>query len=226
MPSRRTPGRDAITLDRIVDTALALVRTEGYEAVSMRRVATALDTGPASLYAHVANKRDLDQEMLGRLVRDLPVPAPDPDRWREQVIELSRQMRDLYVGHPGLARAVFAVVPTHPDLVRMSEGMLAIMLAGRLSPQSAAWGIDLLALYITGYCYEQSLWVAQYADAKDSLDDLRERFEALPAEDFPLTHQHLDELMSGEEGDRFDYGIACILQGISTVTPQVTTRLA
>ena len=44
-PARKEP----ITVDRILTTALRLVETEGFDARTMRRVAAALDTGPASL---------------------------------------------------------------------------------------------------------------------------------------------------------------------------------
>jgi hypothetical protein len=35
------------------------VEKAGYQALTMRRVASALETGPSSLYAHVVNKEDL-----------------------------------------------------------------------------------------------------------------------------------------------------------------------
>ena len=51
--------RRALSRQAIVSAALEILRAEGMDAVSMRRVATALGTGPASLYAHVANKDEL-----------------------------------------------------------------------------------------------------------------------------------------------------------------------
>jgi AcrR family transcriptional regulator len=51
----------------VPDTALGVIAAEGYEALTMRRLAAALDTGPASLYAHVVNKADLDELLIGRL---------------------------------------------------------------------------------------------------------------------------------------------------------------
>ena len=45
---------------------MRILLDQGYEAVSMRKVAQALETGPASLYAHVANKKELDQLLVDR----------------------------------------------------------------------------------------------------------------------------------------------------------------
>ncbi len=48
--------KERLSRDRIVDIALEQMAESGYDAVSMRSIARALGTGPASLYAHVANK--------------------------------------------------------------------------------------------------------------------------------------------------------------------------
>ena len=73
LPSRseRAAPKERLTTERIVDTAMALMAEQGYEAVSMRSLARALDTGPASLYAHVANRDELDQLVIDRIARRL-----------------------------------------------------------------------------------------------------------------------------------------------------------
>jgi AcrR family transcriptional regulator len=78
-------SREPLTRDRVVDAALQLLVEQGYEAVSMRKVAQALGTGPASLYAHVANKKELDQLMLDRAAADMKLPGADPEHWQEQL---------------------------------------------------------------------------------------------------------------------------------------------
>src|SRR6478736_6381872 len=87
MPGEPGPAvpKERLTVERIVDAAMALMAEQGYDAVSMRSLAKALDTGPASLYAHVANREELDQLVLDRIIADFEVPAPDPERWMEQL---------------------------------------------------------------------------------------------------------------------------------------------
>src|SRR6201996_4789803 len=94
---RRGPGgggKKRITVDAIVSTAFVIVEKEGYEALTMRRVAAALETGPSSLYAHVVNKEDLDELLIGRLSAEIDLPEPDPTRWRQQVVRVCTQLRD------------------------------------------------------------------------------------------------------------------------------------
>ena len=70
-----------ITVDRILDAAFQLVEAEGFDALTMRRIAAALETGPASLYAHVRNKAALDDLLIGELCAKVTLPAPDPANW-------------------------------------------------------------------------------------------------------------------------------------------------
>ena len=96
-PRRRT---GLITVEQVIDIALDVIATEGYEALSMRRLATGLGTGPASLYAHVVNKADLDELLIGRLCAELVLPEPDPAAWREQIRGVCTQLRDQYLKYP------------------------------------------------------------------------------------------------------------------------------
>ena len=56
-----------MSVARIVEAAFELVAAEGFDALTMRRVAAALRTSPASLYVHVQNKMELDSLMISEL---------------------------------------------------------------------------------------------------------------------------------------------------------------
>src|ERR1700754_3847422 len=127
--ARRGPsrgGKQPITVDAILSTAFGIVESEGYEALTMRRVATALETGSSSLYAHVVNKEDLDELLIGRLCAEITLPVPDPATWRQQIVGVCAQLRDQYLHFPGISQAAFAAAPTNLDTLRVGEGMLAI----------------------------------------------------------------------------------------------------
>src|SRR5690242_20087341 len=156
----------------------------------MRRVAAALDTGPASLYAHVVNKADLDELLIGYLCSRITIPAADPDTWRQQILDVAVQIRDQYLRYPGISQAAPGVVPSNLETLRISEGMLAILLAGGVEPQTAAWAIDALSLYVNAYCLELGLWMRQMDSDGGWVvthDTLMGRFDALPEDEFPLT---------------------------------------
>src|SRR3984957_19567577 len=211
-PRRRKPP---ITVGRITDAALQVVATQGYEALTMRSVAAVLDTGPASLYAHVVNKADIDELIIGRLCAQLVLPEPDPAAWREQILDVCAQIRDQYLKYPGISGAALAMPPTTLDVLRVNERMLAILLAGGIEPQTAAWAIDALLLYVSAYALEISLVALRQAHQDDdwvvSRDELMRRFSALPADQFPQTRRYAAELTSGTGHERFEFTVNLIV---------------
>ncbi|MEJ2863777.1 TetR/AcrR family transcriptional regulator [Actinomycetospora flava] len=216
-PRRSRARKPPITVERIVATAFALIEAEGYDALTMRRVATALETGPASLYAHVRDKAELDDLLIGEVCARIVLPEPDAARWREQVLDVCGQLRDQYFRYPGISRAALATAPSSPDALRLTEGLLAILLAGGVPPQDAAWTIDAAFLYVGAYSLEASLRRRAAADADRRLLDREEvvaRFRMLPADRFPHTVAHAPELAGGEGHERFDFTLGLLLGGL------------
>ncbi len=205
-PRRRV---DPITPAQVTDAALGIVAAEGYDALTMRRVAAALDTGPASLYAHVVNKADLDELLIGRLCAEVVLPAPDAAEWRSQICAVCTQLRDQYLTYPGISRATYAMAPTDVEILRLSEGMLAILLTGGVAPQAAAWAVDALLLYVAAYCLEAS--VARRGPS----DELLHRLAALPVDTFPQTSRYAAEVTAGDGHERFDFTLDLMIDGLT-----------
>src|SRR4051794_41785849 len=76
---RERPAKPALTREWIVAETIEIMRKEGLEKVTMRRVAQALDTGPASLYVYVANTAELHAAVLDELIGSLDFGTGD---WR------------------------------------------------------------------------------------------------------------------------------------------------
>jgi AcrR family transcriptional regulator len=214
---RRGPSggtKKPITVEAILATAFGIVEREGFEALTMRRLATALETGSSSLYAHVVNKEDLDELLIGRLCSEIELPEPDPADWRRQLTGVCTQLRDQYLRYPGISRAAFAAAPSNLDTLRLSEGMLAILLAGGLEPQVAAWAIDSLTLYVNAYSLEVALATKGGETWVVSREEVLRRFAALP-DGFPLTQRYAGELTAGTVHDRFDFTLGLMIDGLA-----------
>ena len=230
-PWQRRPkaaARTPITREQIVTTALRILDAESLEAVSMRRVAQELETGPASLYAHVANKKELLDLLFDRVVGEVALPeVPAPGRWREPVRDIAVAMHATLTRHSDIARVALANIPTGPNALVVSERLLAIMLGGGVPVQAAAWALDRLALYICGDAYESSLWGVAVREAGQDVDtyveemtgELRRYFAALPVEHFPHTVAHARTLTSGAGPERFLFGLDLLLDGLATQVP-------
>jgi AcrR family transcriptional regulator len=229
-PARTRP---ALHRDAIVDTALRLVDADGLDGVSMRRVAEELGTGPASLYAHVANKEELLELVHDRVIGEVEVPAPDPEHWQEQLRGVAMSGFRVYAKHRDIARVSLATVPTGPNGLRVSEGMMAIMIAGGVPPQVAAYAIDRLALYIAADSYEGTLFHKRRTATGQSREEfeqnyrtsIRAFFTSLPPDRFPLLTTHVDALMAGDSDQRFTFGLDMLIRSLATyVDPGAAAR--
>jgi len=220
-PTDQARRNEPITVERITDAALEVVATKGYDAMTMRSVAGMLETGPASLYAHVVNKADVDELIIGRLCSQLTIPTPDPALWRQQIIGVCTELRDQYLSYPGISGAALAMGATNLDVLQVSEGMLAILLAGGIDPQTAAWAIDALYLYVGAYTLEIALGEKRrgqsdegWAVGRDQREELIGRFQTLPVERFPNTRRYAAELTSGTGHERFDFTLGLMLDSL------------
>ena len=221
----RPEPKARLTVDRIVDAAMELMKREGYDNVSMRSLARELDTGPASLYAHVANKDELDQYVIDRISALLELPAPDPERWQEQLKDVLRSTLQLYRQHPGSARAAMGMIPTMEGGLRAADGIMAICLAGDIAPQAAAWFCDLAAAYVGATAYEESIWTSRENSTAageepdhQAIDEQLREVMASMSERFPVMGRYAAEMTAGDGDDRFEFGIDVLVSGLAAAS--------
>ena len=111
----------------ITAAAVELADHEGLEAVSMRRVASALGTGAASLYRYVATRDDLLDLMTDSSAAEYDLAAPSGD-WSADLLTIARQARQIMRRHPWLPTLVIsrpALGPHGIDLLEHALGVLA-----------------------------------------------------------------------------------------------------
>jgi AcrR family transcriptional regulator len=213
---RDKPARRQLSRDAIADAAMAIVDAEGLDGLSMRRLAQDLGTGPASLYAHVSGKDELLQLLIDRVAGELPRIEPDPERWQEQVKEYLRAVRGVLVAHRDLAGAALANIPTGPNAVTAMESLLGILRAGALPDQVIAYAADLLSQYVNIDAYEGSLFAQRMEREPQYFEAVFAYFKALPADRFPHFAALADELSSGDDDARFEFGIDVLVRGLAS----------
>ena len=216
--TRDRPAKAPLSEDVVVDAALAILQSDGLEAVTMRRVAAALDTGPASLYVYVAGREGLLQAMLDRVVATVELEVPDPSRWRAQLHSLLVRVRQALAAHPGIAAMTLADPPTTAAVLRLVENLLGILLAGGLSPQDAAWASDIFVLLATAAAREDDVRRPRGAsddERREQVANLRQTLAALPPDQFPLIAGHAAEMVAGDGDERFRFAIDVVVDGVA-----------
>jgi AcrR family transcriptional regulator len=216
--TRDRPAKAPLGRDVVVDAALAILQSDGLESVTMRRVAAALDTGAASLYVYVSGREALLQAMLDRVTATIELEAPDASRWRAQLQSLLQRVQHALVAHPGIATVTLVDSPTSEAVLRLTENLLGLLLAGGLDPQDAAWACDLLISLVTAVAREDGVrrpgGVSDVHDRRRQVDEIYETFAGLPPDQFPLLVAHATEMVAGEGDERFRFAIDVVIDGV------------
>jgi AcrR family transcriptional regulator len=198
----------------ILDTALRLLREEGLDALTMRRLAAELDTGPASLYVYIRNRDELLNAVFDRVGGMVAIEEPDPARWREQLHGLVDRLLAVLEEHRGIARVAVANVPTGENLLRVADNMMGLLLAGGVRPRDAAWACDILPLFVTAAAVETATYQERGEVQDEVVVELEAAFRNLSPERFPNLTANLDDLLSGDGDQRFQFGIDTFLDGL------------
>ena len=151
---RTRPAKAPLSRPAVVAAALRLIDEVGYAAVTMRRVAQALDTGPASLYVYVADRDDLMAEVYDLALAGIRLPGPADGDWRAQLeLLVSRSIATLG-SHDDIALVAITRVPTGPHALRILEATMTLLRAGGIDDNLCPWAADLLDQYVTSSALE------------------------------------------------------------------------
>jgi len=151
--------RDALTPDRIVDAALALADDLGLEALTMRRLGTALGVEAMSLYRHVASKDALLDALTDAIVRTWTEPesadSPTVD-WRNGIAVIMHRAYAELLARPWAIELLAARPQVGPARLRYAEAITSRLLAAGFTPALAHHGLHIVDGTIMGFSAQQA----------------------------------------------------------------------
>ena len=208
---RRSPGRPALPLDRIVTTALAIVDERGAEALSMRTLAQRLDSGTATLYRHFSGRADVVAHVIDRVfgMAELDLAALAAMPWPDACKVLCRSMFDAIHRHPNVAPLLAGDVPVGPNALAAREYAIAFLLANGFPPALAARSYATLSRYVLGFAIQLDNNVDGLGDAR-----IARVFHELDPTQFPATVAAAEHLPVPFD-EEFDFGLELIVDGLA-----------
>lgn len=172
---RRLTERQADTVRRLTDAAVAEVRETGYDGLTVRNVARRAGVAPATAYTYFASKNHLITEVFWRRLSALPpaeADGPLPDR----VVAVLREIALLVSDEPELAAAcTTAMLGTDPDVRELRE-RIGIAIRERLQAAMREHAdptiLGALELAYTGALVYAGMGYTSYARMADRLAEL------------------------------------------------------
>jgi AcrR family transcriptional regulator len=219
-----TNGSGKITREVVLAAALEIIDRDGADALSMRRLAAALDRDAMIVYRHAANKAALLDGVAEIVLAQLKVDSADPD-WAGQLRAVARDYRRLALAHPHVVPLLvtrplatpLALRP--PGTLRPLEDILALL------TRAGFTGPDALHIYraIFGFLHGHILnELQELIDNPDETDDLlRLGLHRLPITEFPLLRSLAPALAAYDGAAELERGLDILLTGLAaTLTPQ------
>ncbi|QIS22433.1 TetR/AcrR family transcriptional regulator [Nocardia terpenica] len=154
------PGRPTTSLSRagIVRAALAIADTEGAQALTMRRVATAVGAStPMSLYRYVGSKDGLVDLMIDAVYGEIPVPATPSGLWRAGLERLALDTWAVIRRHLWFGQLWHTRPPVGPNALRYFDFRFALLEPlGRTADE-----LSLLTGAVDGHLFGAALQLAE-----------------------------------------------------------------
>ena len=206
--------RDPLNRKAIVAAAIRILDDGGLDGFTMRRVADALGTGPASLYWHVGSKDGLLDLIFEEVISEQQVPDADPGCWQEQLKDVARTIRSTILRHRDIVRISIGRVPMGPNALRYSDRVLAILRAGGASDRLAVLGHHLLISIVNGFTMDETGMDGQ-PPPEPIAAMARDYLASLPPSEFPNLVALADHFAISDQDLRFEVLLDLFVDGLA-----------
>lgn len=215
-PRTRLPRR-SLTVEGILDAA-ELVAARGFEALTVRAVATELESSPMALYRYFTTKDELVDALLNRVLGRFGV-SPETEDWITDLRIFALDHRRLLSEHPWAINPLTLHPNPGPNALPIGEAALRILQRAGIS------GDDAVATFsgIIALNYGWSSFVVGKGLADDPDNDPAPAQQLAVASSHPLTGDVAEAMSRYGSDEHYDRVLGQLLAGIDT-NRQTRTR--
>ncbi|WP_104173211.1 TetR/AcrR family transcriptional regulator [Arthrobacter sp. Y81] len=201
--SRR--ARNSLTVDAILDAAEQVAAT-GFESLTVRAVAVALEAAPMSLYRYFATKDELVDALLNRVLGRFTAP-PETASWPDDLAAFARNHRRMLRDHP------WAVTPLigHPypgaNALPIGEAALRILQRAGITGDAAVAAFS--GIVALNYGWSSFVLAREAASGGGAV-----QLPPAPPE-FPLTAAAAGPMNRYGSEDHYEWTLKQLLAGIA-----------
>jgi len=197
----------------IVDTALKLIDEVGIQALTLRMLADALNSGTATLYRHFNGKDELLALVADRILGEVHISPEELDglSWPEAVRVAAEAFYTTLCQHPNALSLLAAQVPVGPNGLRGRERLITLFMSHGFPVGLAARAYTAIGHYVIGFAIQQ-----HGPGAPRPEDDWQRRdyYRSLDPAAYPATVAAADELTSVPLHEEFRFGLDLLLDGL------------
>jgi AcrR family transcriptional regulator len=191
MPSSEKIGTSAprapVTVDRIVEAALAMIDEHGLGQLSMRKLGGRLGVEAMTLYHHVPNKDAVLDLLVERVITQAGLfEADEALDWRERLERFAHRYRGILIARPNLVPLIATRPVRSPQGLRELAALGATLLRAGFTVEQCFHVGNAVAMLVIGAALAQ---VGQSEPASAKADDTSALAQAMSDPASP-THDH------------------------------------
>lgn len=220
---RATRGpKPGLTLDQIVDAAIAVADANGIEGLSMRSVAKELGVGTMSLYRYIPGKGELLDLILDRVSDpSASIEKAEGASWREALRIAAYGTRQLYLDHPWLIQVNWTRPVFGPNTLAGVEFVIATLGDLGLNDQERVMVLMTIDSYVTGMVRTEILYARAAVETGISDEEFwREQLpileRAMVSGDYPAMAAMSEDAFDAGWDETFEFGLQRLLDGLES----------
>ncbi|HEY6652666.1 MAG TPA: TetR/AcrR family transcriptional regulator, partial [Solirubrobacterales bacterium] len=228
---REEPGtrRAGLSREQIGATALKIADADGFDELSMRRIARELGAGTMSLYHYVRSKDELLALMWDVVIGELIVPDDElSGDWRDALSKIARATRRAFKNHPWIFEAMGEPAQSGPSGLKHFEQSLAAVSELRVPRRERLELVALMDDYVFGFSLRETLQEMYEAQGDPNMAESGLAFfeSQLATGEYPNTsklfrgdlREAMERVMETFSGDRandrrFERGLKILFDG-------------
>lgn len=204
----------ALTKETIVSTAIRLLKQDGLDALSLRKLAAELNVSAPTLYWHIGSKRellDLVAEELMRLQENVQLDEPPPGQpWWEWLRLRAEAMFEAMIETRDAPRVVAGNRPSVESLLRIDR-VLATLIDAGLPPGDAQQVLFAIGSYVIGSATE---WQGEAARAAEGVAMDPGLVAAIRSGDFPHAEAGARAIREQPPRATFEFGLGLLIHAL------------
>ena len=206
----------------MLETAVALAQREGFESLTMRRLARELGAGAMTLYHYVPNKEALLDGMVDLVFGEIELPGTDAD-WRSALRRRALSTREALNRHRWAVGLMESRTTPGPNSLRLHNAVLGVLREAGFSIELTIQAYAVQDAYIYGFALqEKSVPFDDAAGAAAVAEAQYQEYDQLEAErqlgELGEAFPYLAEVVAGHVAEvgydfstSFEYGLDLIL---------------
>lgn len=204
-PAKKTSQRRDLTVEKIVEAALDVLKSNDPSSLTMRRVAEQCGVSAMAIYHHVENKNQLANLAVDSLFLAAARAPRIGSDWRARYVDLWDDIRTRLIETPGAGLIFVRQAVIGPGTALATEEMFRHLKDGGLSGRAVAEANDAMTM----------LSIGSIANDLSRPPQVREELgKQVDPEETPLLQRNMQAYATRDGAARYRLAIGWILDGV------------